>query len=195
VIRVPVYRWILPDDVVGAQRLIEATIGGRLHAVTFTSAPAVRNFFAIAGRMGRADELRDALASKVRVACVGPVCAEQAIDDGIPDPIVPSKARLGLLVRALCDRLSADVERVRGAVRVQGTRPVDGEQVDPASARPTCGLRESAPRRRRQAPLPPEVGRQRGSACRRGHDHGSAAGSLLRHDYPRDPRRGHLLDR
>jgi uroporphyrinogen-III synthase len=134
VIRVPVYRWILPDDVVGAQRLIEATIGGRLHAVTFTSAPAVRNLFAIAGRMGRADELREALASRVRVACVGPVCAEQAMDDGIPDPIVPTKARLGLLVRVLCDRLSADVieMRVQGcSVRIQGSAVlVDGEQVD-----------------------------------------------------------------
>jgi uroporphyrinogen-III synthase len=134
VVRVPVYRWILPDDVAAAQRLIESAISGKLHAVTFTSAPAVRNCFAIAARMGRADELRDALATKVRVACVGPVCAEQAVDDGIPDPIVPTKARLGLLVRALCDRLSADVIdlRVQGhAVRIQGNAVlVDGAQVD-----------------------------------------------------------------
>jgi uroporphyrinogen-III synthase len=133
-VRVPVYRWILPDDVSAAQRLIEATIGGKLHAVTFTSAPAVRNLFQIAARVDRADELRDALANKVRVACVGPVCADQAVDDGIPDPIVPTKARLGLLVRALCDRLSADVIdlRVQGrSVRIQGSAVlIDGEQVD-----------------------------------------------------------------
>jgi uroporphyrinogen-III synthase len=133
-VRVPVYRWILPDDVSSAQRLVESAIAGKLHAVTFTSAPAVRNCFAIAGRMGRVDELRYALSTRVRVACVGPVCAEQAIDDGIADPIVPTKARLGLLVRALCDRLSADVIelRVKGrSVRIQGNAVlVEGEQVD-----------------------------------------------------------------
>lgn len=134
VVRVPVYRWILPDDVGAAQRLVEGVISGRIHAVTFTSAPAVRNCFLIATRMGRADELRDALATKVRVACVGPVCAEQAVDDGIPDPIVPAKARLGLLVRALCDRLAAEVieMKVQGrSVRIQGSAVlVDGVQVD-----------------------------------------------------------------
>jgi uroporphyrinogen-III synthase len=133
-VRVPVYRWILPEDVTSAQRLVESAISGKLHAVTFTSAPAVRNCFQIAARMGRADELREALAGKVRVGCVGPVCAEQAIEDGIPDPIVPTKARLGLLVRALCDRLSADVIdlRVQGcSVRIQGSAVlIDGEQVD-----------------------------------------------------------------
>jgi uroporphyrinogen-III synthase len=133
-VRVPVYRWILPDDVSAAQRLIESVVQGRVQAVTFTSAPAVRNCFLIARRMGRADELREAFATKVRVACVGPVCAEQAVDDGIGDPIVPTKARLGLLVRALCDRLSADVIelKVQGrSVRIQGTAVlVDGEQVD-----------------------------------------------------------------
>jgi uroporphyrinogen-III synthase len=132
--RVPVYRWILPDDVAPAQRLVEGVISGRVHAVTFTSAPAVRNCFAIARRVGRIDELRYAFATRVRVACVGPVCAEQALDDGIVDPIVPAKARLGLLVRALCDHLATDVVdmRIQGhRVRVQGNAVlVDGEQAD-----------------------------------------------------------------
>lgn len=134
VIKVPVYRWILPDDTDPAQRLIEATAAGRMHAVTFTSAPAVRNFFAIAGRMQRADDVRAMFATRVLAACVGPVCAEQAHDDQIFDPVVPTKARLGLLVRAVCDRLAARAKelRVRGHVlRVQGNAAfVDGNQID-----------------------------------------------------------------
>jgi uroporphyrinogen-III synthase len=134
VVRVPVYRWILPDDDALAQRLVEAVVNGRVHAVTYTSAPAVRNSLAIADRMGRGREFRHALSSRVSVACVGPVCAEQAVEDGITDPIVPSKARLGLLVRALCDRLADDALEmcVQGhAVRIQGSAVlVDGEQVD-----------------------------------------------------------------
>jgi uroporphyrinogen-III synthase len=134
VVRVPVYRWILPDDDVPAQRLVDAVISGRVHAVTFTSAPSVRNSIEIANRMGRGDEFRHALSTRVRVACVGPVCAEQAVDDGIADPIVPARARLGLLVRELCDRLGDDAIEmtVQGnEVRIQGSAVlIDGQQVD-----------------------------------------------------------------
>src|SRR5687768_14692676 len=37
VVEVPVYRWQLPEDVRPAQRLAEAAVEERLHAVTFTS--------------------------------------------------------------------------------------------------------------------------------------------------------------
>ena len=134
VINVPVYRWILPDDTDAALRLIDATIAGRVHAVTFTSAPAVRNLLAIARKAGREAELKAAFARRVAPVCVGHVCAEQAHDDGLNDPVVPVKARLGLMVRALCDRLAAEaIEiRVRGQLlRIQGTAVlVDGAQVD-----------------------------------------------------------------
>jgi uroporphyrinogen-III synthase len=134
VLQVPVYRWILPDDVASAQRLIESALAGRVHALTFTSAPSVRNFFAIAARAGRADDLRAAFGDRLLAACVGPVCAEQAMDDGIAEPIVPGKARLGLMIRALCDRLTTRAVElhVRGCrLRIQGTAVVvDGEQVD-----------------------------------------------------------------
>ncbi|HEU5309583.1 MAG TPA: uroporphyrinogen-III synthase, partial [Acidimicrobiia bacterium] len=58
---VPVYRWQQPADVKPAENLVRAAIEGRVHAITFTSAPAVRNLFAIADGLGLRDELRDAL--------------------------------------------------------------------------------------------------------------------------------------
>src|SRR5262245_35397634 len=48
VIEIPVYDWKLPDDLRPAVRLAEAVIAGKVHAVTFTSGPALRNWLAIA---------------------------------------------------------------------------------------------------------------------------------------------------
>lgn len=107
VIEVPVYRWQVPEDPRRAQRLIESVCTGRVDAVTFTSAPAVHNLFAIAGREGRSQELRDAFNGGVVAACVGPVCADGAYQEGITDPLAPSVGRLGLLVRTLGEHLSA----------------------------------------------------------------------------------------
>jgi uroporphyrinogen-III synthase len=103
VIAVPVYRWRLPDDPRPALRLIEEACAGRLNAITFTSAPAVHNLFAIAGNQGLADALRNACNSDITAACVGPVCAEGARQEGIEMPLAPEVGRLGLLVRTLSE--------------------------------------------------------------------------------------------
>jgi uroporphyrinogen-III synthase len=107
VVEVPVYRWRLPDDTAPALRLAEAACDGRVDAITFTSAPAVHNLFAIAARHGMDDGLRRACNGRVVVACVGPVCADGAVKEGIAEPLAPPVGRLGLLVRALSDRLGA----------------------------------------------------------------------------------------
>ena len=132
VLEIPVYQWRTPDDPVPAVRLAQATIDGRLHAVTFTAAPAVTNLFALAAAHGIDDALREAFNRRgVVAACVGPVCARGAIEAGITDPLVPSVGRLGLLVRALSERLVSDRKTVHMAgvdVVLQGLVALVGEQ-------------------------------------------------------------------
>lgn len=128
---VPVYRWRLPDDPAAAVRLVEAACGGRVDAVTFTSAPAVHNLFAIASGADAADELRAAFnRGGVVAACVGPVCAAGALEEGITSPLAPDVGRLGLLVRALSDHLEARRRTLRldgGDMVMQGSAiEVDG---------------------------------------------------------------------
>jgi len=103
VVEVPVYRWRLPDDPTPALRLVEAACNGRAQAVTFTSAPAVHNLFAIAADHGRDDDLRRAFNHGVVAACIGAVCAGGARREGIAEPLEPPMGRLGLLVRALSE--------------------------------------------------------------------------------------------
>lgn len=107
VLDVPVYRWKVPVDRGPALRLVEAACEGKLDALTFTSAPAVHNLFAIAAGNGLDGDLRRACNGDVAVACVGPVCAEGAREEGVDSPLVPSLGRMGLLVRALSDHLAS----------------------------------------------------------------------------------------
>ena len=113
VVEVPVYEWRMPDDVRPALRLAEAVIAGRVHAVTFTAGPQVRNWIAIAAEHDLDSALVAALASCV-VGCVGPVCAEAARSAGLPDDalVVPAAARLGPLVRAVAEQLAHRATRI-----------------------------------------------------------------------------------
>ena len=122
VVEVPVYRWHTPDDLRPVERLIEATVAGQVHAVTFTSSPALRNFLRAAARAGRDGELRAALAGGVATVCIGPVCASSARAEGIEAPIVPVRARMGSMVACLTEHLAdrartVDVEGVRVELR------------------------------------------------------------------------------
>lgn len=99
------YRASLPTDPAPALALIDAACAGRLAAVTFTTAPAVHNLFLIAGGHDRAEELRRAFNEGVTAACVGPVCAAGAREEGIAQPLEPERARLVPLVRTLTDHL------------------------------------------------------------------------------------------
>ena len=106
VVRVPVYRWRYPADTRPARAMVEAALDGRIDAITFTSAPAVRNLFMIAAEQQAADDLRRAFNHGLTAACVGPVCAQAAKDQGVDAPVEPTVGRLGLLVRALSDELA-----------------------------------------------------------------------------------------
>lgn len=126
VIRVPVYRWSLPEDTTAAERLIRGVIERRIDALTFTAKPAVENFFEIATFMGVADDLVDGLAG-VDVFCVGPVCATGFDELAHIRLFVPERHRLGAMVqqiattyagRSSCYALGGTDVRVQGRLVV-----------------------------------------------------------------------------
>ncbi|MDQ6838541.1 MAG: uroporphyrinogen-III synthase [Actinomycetota bacterium] len=106
VVALPIYRWARPGDDQAPLGLIDACCAGRVDALTFTSAPGVRNFMAVADAAGRSGELTDA-ARRMVIGCVGPVCAAAAEEEGFADVVVPDAWRLGSLVRAVTDAVVA----------------------------------------------------------------------------------------
>jgi uroporphyrinogen-III synthase len=104
VIEVPVYRWVLPEDIVPLHRLIGAVCGAGVDAVAFTSAPAAASFLRAAREQDCADAVRAALRGPVIPACVGPVAAGPFQEEGIP-VVQPGRARLGALVREIIEQV------------------------------------------------------------------------------------------
>jgi uroporphyrinogen-III synthase len=104
VLTVPVYRWVLPEDVGPVRRLVAAVVAGGVDAVTFTSAPAAASLLAVAGELGRRAELVEALRDRVLAVAVGAVTAGPLEAEGIPT-LQPERARLGALAREVVARL------------------------------------------------------------------------------------------
>lgn len=145
VVSVPVYRWRVPADQEPAYRLLDAMAAGEVDAVTFTSAPAVRNLLALADATDRGHEAREAFNRRhVVAACVGPVCARSARDEGIESPVAPDVGRLGLLVRSLSEELGRRRVVLDGngePVTIQGAAVERGGHVVVLSARERAVLR------------------------------------------------------
>jgi uroporphyrinogen-III synthase len=85
---------------------VEQTARREIHALTFTSAPAITAFLATATEDGLDGPVLEALRGEVLAACVGPVCARPLTDAGIP-VVWPERGRLGALVRTLTETLPA----------------------------------------------------------------------------------------
>lgn len=106
VVEVPVYRWLPPADLGPVDRMLDATLGGGLDAVTFTSAPAAASLLRRAEERGQLERLVRALSREVLPACVGPVTALPLQDHDVPT-VHPERFRLGPLVRLLSRELPA----------------------------------------------------------------------------------------
>lgn len=109
VVEVYVYRWADPVDFAPLDKLIDATLAGKVDALTFTSTPAAAGMLSRASDTGRRDALVAALRGAVLVVCVGPVTAAPLVELDIPVR-QPERARTGALVRALTDLLPTAAE-------------------------------------------------------------------------------------
>lgn len=132
VLPVSPYRWRHHDDTGAVLRLVEAVCGRTVDAVTFTSAPAVEAFFAVAAQQGLLDRLQGALREDVVTACVGPVTAAPLQEAGLA-PLVPDRYRTGALIKLLCDHL--ETVRVLRADTDLGPLEVRGRCVSLAGRR------------------------------------------------------------
>lgn len=131
VIGVPVYRWLPPEDLGPVDRLLDATVGRGVDALTFTSAPAAASLLSRAAERGMAEDFLTALGHDVLAACVGPVTALPLQSRGV-DTVQPERFRLGPLVQLLCQELPsrARVLTVAGhRVQIRGHVAVVDEEL------------------------------------------------------------------
>jgi uroporphyrinogen-III synthase len=106
VIEITTYRWSLPENTGPLVALIDALERREIDAVMVTNAAQVYNLFAVAEKLGRADALRAGL-NRTLVASVGPVSSDALKKFGVAVGLEPRPPKLGPLVAALDEALSA----------------------------------------------------------------------------------------
>ncbi len=101
VLTVAPYRWVLPDDTGPARQVIEQILAGGIDVLAETSAPSVRNLFAIADGMGARAELLRVLRAQVCIAAVGSVTARAFEEVGVSVDLMPTRPRTADLLRSI----------------------------------------------------------------------------------------------
>jgi uroporphyrinogen-III synthase len=100
VIRVPVYRWALPEDTDPLQAAVQKTIAGEFDVLMFTSAQQLRNVLEVAQSNGARDAWLNA-ARRCVIASIGPTASETLREAGLPPDIEPEHPKMGHLVQAV----------------------------------------------------------------------------------------------
>ena len=103
VLRVPVYRWALPDDLGPLQRGIEAICRHEARIAIFTSAVQVENLFRAAPDP---EGLRRALSETI-VAALGPACAEALEAHGVRATLETDRPEIDAFADLVADRAPA----------------------------------------------------------------------------------------
>jgi len=111
VIRVPVYRWALPEDTEPLAAAVQRTIAGEFDVLLFTSAQQLRNVLAVAGSAGVRDEWLGA-ARRCVIASIGPTASETLREAGLSPDIEPEHPKMGHLVQAVA-KGAANVLKVK----------------------------------------------------------------------------------
>jgi uroporphyrinogen-III synthase len=106
VVKVPVYRWVLPEDTAPLRRLVSVIAARGVDAVTFTSAPAAASLLQVAADEGVRAGVLAAFADAVLPVAVGPVTAGPLEAAGVRT-VQPERARLGALARSVVAELPA----------------------------------------------------------------------------------------
>jgi uroporphyrinogen-III synthase len=124
------YEWRLPEDLAPLRQLVTEICDGRLGAILFTSQVQARHLFAVAGTMGAALALGEALRTRTIVAAVGPTCAAALESLGVRPHVVPANPKMGAAVAALAAFVRERRARVAAGPSSAGTAtpaPARGE--------------------------------------------------------------------
>ncbi|OGQ64462.1 MAG: uroporphyrinogen-III synthase [Deltaproteobacteria bacterium RIFCSPLOWO2_12_55_13] len=115
VLRVPVYRWALPEDTGPLVSALHEIIDGGIDIALFTNATQVVHLFQLAAVEGLEEALRQAY-GRIVVASIGPVCSEALEHFGLKVDLEPDHPKMGHLVAVVAAQgpVLIKVKRERG---------------------------------------------------------------------------------
>lgn len=114
VLRVPVYRWTLPEDMAPLESVLHEIIEGRARIALFTNAVQADHLMLFAAQKKCEPELRRALAGCV-VCSIGPTCSEALIARGLAVDFEPELHKMGILIHEAARRAPGLLRQKEGA--------------------------------------------------------------------------------
>jgi len=144
VLRVPVYRWALPEDLGPLRQALEAILERRARVVLFTNAAQVDHVLRVASEKGLKQRLLDEL-RKCAVCSVGPTCSEALVANGIAVDLEPVHPKMGTLV----------YEAAQCAAELLQKKNLEAPRHNPLSATVPGGVVVGAPRAGHRLPAAP----------------------------------------
>ena len=108
-----IYRWTLPDNLEPLREAVRRVASRECDVVIFTTSIQLVHLLEVAGQMGRAREVRQALREDLVIASVGPIMNAALAEAGIEPDIVPTHPKMGNLVRAAADGAARVLARKR----------------------------------------------------------------------------------
>ena len=112
VLRVPVYRWALPESIEPLQNAIREIVEAQTDVVIFTSATQVENVFQVAQQDGLDTKLAQSL-TRVLLVSIGPVCSAALARFGIEPDFEPAHPKMGFMI----GELAASAQQLQNAKR------------------------------------------------------------------------------
>ena len=112
IVRVPVYRWALPEDVGPLRNAVQAICDQRADVFLFTSAIQIQHVLQITKAMGLDAAFRSAV-QRCIIASVGPICTEALTQHGFQVDIEPVHPKMGSLLAAASRKSRAILQHKR----------------------------------------------------------------------------------
>ena len=109
------YRWRLPADTSGLERLVTSIVGGQVDALAITCQIQFRHLYQVARSLGLEQDLVRALNARMVVAAVGPNCRAVLETHGVDVHVVPEHPKMGPMIVTLMRYLQLGAHVPRGA--------------------------------------------------------------------------------
>jgi uroporphyrinogen-III synthase len=103
VTRVPVYQWVLPEDLAPLRAAVQQLAEGNIEVVLFTTNVQAAHLFQVAEEMNLKDAMWSGL-NRAIVASIGPTTSEELSRRGIKADLEPSHPKMGFLVKETAER-------------------------------------------------------------------------------------------
>jgi uroporphyrinogen-III synthase len=114
---VPIYRWLLPENVEPLREAAGAIVRGDLEVILLTSGIQLVHLLDVAAQMGCKDDVRAGLVRMV-IASIGPMTSEELRRHDLKADFEPTIGKLGVLVRETAQRCN-ELLRAKQRVRVR----------------------------------------------------------------------------